>query len=70
LGRELGITPQTARRWLDLLVATFQWYEVPAYSGNAIKRVSGKPKGYLSDTGLACWAQAVSSPAVLGGHPI
>ncbi|WP_005036644.1 ATP-binding protein [Holophaga foetida] len=70
VGRELGITPQTARRWLDLLVATFQWYEVPAYSGNAIKRVSGKPKGYLSDTGLACWAQAVSSPAALGGHPL
>lgn len=70
LGRELGITPQTARRWLELLVATFQWYEVPAYSGNAIKRVSGKPKGYLGDTGLACWAQAVSSPAALGGHPL
>ncbi len=70
LGRELGITPQTARRWLDLLMATFQWYEVSAYSGNAIKRVSGKPKGYLADTGLACWAQAISGPKALGGHPL
>lgn len=70
LGRELGITPQTARRWLDLLVATFQWFEVPSYSGNAIKRVSGKAKGYIADTGLACWAQAVSTPAALGGHPL
>lgn len=70
LGRELGITPQTARRWLDLLVATFQWHEVPAYAGNVIKRVSGKPKGYFSDTGLACWAQAISTPAALGGHPL
>jgi len=70
LGRELGITPQTARRWLELLVATFQWFEVPAYSGNALKRVSGKAKGHLSDTGLACWAQAISSPAALGGHPM
>jgi len=70
LGRELGITPQTARRWLDLLVGTFQWFEVPAYSGNAIKRVSGKAKGFLADTGLACWAQAISAPSVLGGHPL
>lgn len=70
LGRELGLTPQTARRWLDLLVATFQWFEVPPYGGNAIKRVSGKAKGYLADTGLACWAQAISSPVALGGHPL
>lgn len=70
VGRELGITPQTARRWLDLLVATFQWHEVPAYSGNAVKRVSGKAKGYFGDTGLACWAQAISTPAALGGHPM
>ena len=69
LGRELGITPQTARRWLDLLMATFQWHELPAYAGNAVKRVSGKPKGYFGDTGLACWAQAISTPAALGGHP-
>ena len=70
LGRDIGVTPQTARRWLDLLSATFQWCEVTAYSGNAVKRVSGKPKGYLADTGLACHAQAISSPAALGGHPL
>jgi predicted AAA+ superfamily ATPase len=70
LGRELGINPQTAKRWLELLIATFQWFELPAYSGNAVKRVSGKAKGFLADTGLACWAQAISSPAALGGHPL
>jgi predicted AAA+ superfamily ATPase len=70
LGRELGISPHTGRRWLELLVATFQWFELPAYSGNAVKRVSGKAKGHLADTGLACWAQAISSPSALGGHPL
>ncbi|MBT7165547.1 MAG: DUF4143 domain-containing protein, partial [Victivallales bacterium] len=69
LGRELGVTPQTAERWLNLLKATYQWFEVPAYSGNAVKRVSGKAKGYLADTGLACHAQILSWPAALGGHP-
>ena len=70
LGREIGITPQTARRWLNLLVATFQWFEIPPFSGNAVKRVSGKAKGHIADTGLACWAQAISSPTALGGHPL
>ena len=69
LGRELGLTPQTAKRWLALLVATCQWHEAPPFSGNAIKRVSRKAKGYLADTGLACWALAITSPAALGGHP-
>jgi predicted AAA+ superfamily ATPase len=70
LGRELGLTPQTSKRWLDILVATFQWFEVPAYHGNAIKRVSSKPKGYIADTGVACAAQAISAPRVIGGHPL
>jgi predicted AAA+ superfamily ATPase len=70
IGRELGLTPQTARRWLDIMKATFQWFELEPYSGSAVKRVSGKPKGYLSDTGLACAAQAISSPTAIGGHPL
>jgi predicted AAA+ superfamily ATPase len=70
LGRDIGITPQTAKRWLALLTATFQWFELPAYSGNTIKRISGKPKGYLGDTGLACSVQAISSPRAIGGHPL
>lgn len=70
LGRELGLTPQTAQRWLDILKATFQWFEIPAYSGNLIKRVSNKPKGYITDTGLACLTQAISTPKAIGGHPL
>lgn len=70
LGRELGVTNQTAQRWLATLRATFQWYEVPAYHGNTIKRISGKPKGYFADTGLACSLQRVSSPQALAGHPM
>ncbi len=70
LGRELGATPQTAQRWLATLRATFQWYEAPAYHGNTIKRISGKPKGYLADTGLACGLQMISSPQALSGHPV
>lgn len=69
LGRDIGVTPQTARRWLDMLKATFQWHEVPAWSGNTVKRVSKKPKGYLADSGSACAALRLSSGAALADHP-
>ncbi len=69
-GREIGVTPQTAARWLATLRATFQWCEIPALASNTIKRISGKPKGYFSDTGLICAMQAISSPRALAGHPM
>ena len=69
-GREVGVSPRTARLWLDILAACYQWRELPAYHGNAVKRVSGRPKGYLGDTGLACWLQRISSPVALAGHPL
>lgn len=70
VGREIGLTPQTAKRWLNTLSATFQYLEIAAYSGNAIKRLTQKPKGYLVDTGLVCALQSISTPTVLAGHPL
>lgn len=62
LGRELGLSPQTARKWLNLLLHTYQWIEVPPYHGNAIKRLSDKRKGYFKDTGMACHLMRIHSP--------
>ena len=70
LGRELGVTPQTAHRWISVLQATYQWFEIPAFSGNSIKRLSGKAKGYVADTGMACFAQAIASPQSLPNNPL
>lgn len=70
LGRDIGITPQTAGRWIAILKATFQWFELPPYFGNTVKRISRKPKGYLSDTGLVCQTQIIASPESIGHHPI
>lgn len=69
-GRDVGVTPQTARRWLAVLEATFQWFTVPAYHDNTIKRISSKPKGYFADTGLACHLTRITSPNALDGHPL
>lgn len=69
LGRDIGLTPQTALRWTQMLSSTFQWFEVPPFSGNVLKRVSKKSKGYFTDSGLACFFQGISSPQVLSSHP-
>ncbi len=70
LGRDIGIAPSTARQWLAMLSACYQWREIPAYHGNAIKRVASKAKGYITDAGLACWLQRLSSPAALAASPM
>ncbi|MSR78360.1 MAG: ATP-binding protein [Candidatus Omnitrophica bacterium] len=69
-GREIGITPQTASRWLSILKATYQWLEIPPYHGNSIKKISGKGKGYLTDTGLLCYLLRVSSTEALASLPL
>lgn len=70
LGREIGMTPQTAQRWLRVMQGTYQWFEIPAFSGNPGKRVVSRPKGYLADTGLACYHAQISSPLSLSAHPL
>ena len=70
LGREIGISPATANEWINVLNYTFQWREIWPYSGNMIKRISKKPKGYITDTGFACYLQRISSPNALAAHPL
>ena len=69
-GREIGITPQTSARWLTLLEGTYQVFRLPAYSRNALKKVSLKTKMHIVDTGIGCRLQRISSPSALSGHPL
>lgn len=69
LGRELEIDRKTALAWKAVLEATWQWFEVSAWSRNAIKRVAGKPKGYLSDSGMACHLLQIPSAEAVVDHP-
>ncbi|MBN1115036.1 MAG: ATP-binding protein [Oligoflexia bacterium] len=68
-GREMGITPQTASRWLQVLTSTFQWIELPAFSGNTTKRVTSKPKGHLTDAGLICYCLGITSQNSIISNP-
>ena len=62
LGRELALSSQTARKWLNLLIYTYQWIEIPPFHNNATKRLSDRRKGYFKDTGLACHLMRLHSP--------
>lgn len=70
LGREIGISPLTARRWLDALMHGYQWLSLPGYYNNTIKRISQKPKGHFADTGIACHLVGISSAETLSRHPM
>jgi uncharacterized protein len=70
LGRDVGISPQSAQRWVALLKASFQLHEVAPFHGNTVKRISERHKAYFSDTGLACHLNAISTPTSLAGHPL
>ncbi len=69
IGREVGVSPPTAQKWLNLLTYTYQWLELPPFFNNTIKRLSGKKKGFFKDTGLACYRQRISSPDALAISP-
>jgi uncharacterized protein len=64
-GRDFGIMPRYARRWLTMLSCTHQSTMVAAYHNTALKRINLKPKIFLSDTGLICYLQRISSPEAL-----
>lgn len=70
LGRALGVDRKTAQAWLETIQSTFLWFSIPAFSRNPVKRIAGRAKGYLADTGFICHLQRIGSPEALGGHPL
>jgi uncharacterized protein len=70
IGRELGIARNTAASWTEIAESTYQWISVPSFSRNSLKRISGKNKGFFTDTGLICYLQKITSPEVIPGHPM
>jgi uncharacterized protein len=69
LGRELEVDRKTALSWKATLEATWLWGELPAWTRNSIKRIAGKAKGHLCDTGLGCHLLQITSPDALFDHP-
>lgn len=53
LARDVGMSPTTVQRYLDLLEVSYQLVRIPAFSVNRTKRLIKSPKLYWSDAGLA-----------------
>lgn len=66
LGRDVQLSQPTARRWLNLLEASYQLVPLPAYGVHRTRRLIKTPKAYWSDTGLALRLAGLSTPT--GAH--
>jgi predicted AAA+ superfamily ATPase len=53
LGRDCGVSHETARRWVSVLESSRIIYLLRPYFSNVTKRVAKVPKLYFTDTGLA-----------------
>ena len=69
IGRDIGISPATALRWLNWLRACFVWNEVQPWSSNLINRLSRHSKGYFFDTGVLANLLRIADPTALLTHP-
>jgi len=55
LGRDVGVSVNTAKDWLSILEASFQIFILRPYFANIGKRLIKSPKVYFVDTGLLCY---------------
>jgi len=62
IGRDVELSKQTIRRYLDVLEASYQLVRVPAYCMNRTKRLVKTAKMYWTDTGLAMYLAGETKP--------
>lgn len=54
LARDVGVAPNTVKRWISVLEASQQLFLLEPYHRQRTKRLIKAPKLYFSDTGLLC----------------
>lgn len=65
LGRDAGVTHNTAKKWLSVLEASGLIYLLQPYYSNLTKRLVKTPKLYFLDTALAAYLTQWTSPETL-----
>jgi predicted AAA+ superfamily ATPase len=53
LGRDVGVSVPTVKKWLSILEASYQIFLLPPHFNNFGKRIIKSPKLYFLDTGIA-----------------
>ena len=65
IASDVGVSDDTAKRWLRVLEKSEVIFYLRPYSGNLLKRTVKTPKMYFFDTGLVAYLTRYSSPAIL-----
>ncbi len=68
IGNEVGISHNTAQKWLSVLEASYIIFLLPPYYKNFNKRIIKSPKLYFYDTGLACSLMNIKNAEQLDYH--
>lgn len=69
LARDVGIKPQTAKDWLNVLEASNQISLLEPYFENIGKRIVKSPKLFLNDPGMLCFLMGLDSKS-LSNNPL
>lgn len=70
IANSLGVSPPTARNYLDILSDSFLVRQLLPYYGNIKKRLVKSPKIYLRDSGILHTLLNISNTEILYSHPI
>ena len=69
IGRSLGVSEHTSKRYLDILTNTFIMRQILPWYSNTGKRLVKRPKVYFRDTGLLPYVIVTESKEGLFRHP-
>lgn len=65
IAQDVGVSDDTAKRWLQVLEKSDVIFYLRPYSNNLLKRTVKTPKLYFFDTGLVAYLTRYSSPEIL-----
>lgn len=70
IAQDVGVSDDTAKRWLQVLEKSDVIFFLHPYSNNLLKRTVKTPKMYFFDTGLVAYLTRYSSPEILANGAI
>lgn len=70
LAEDVGISQQTAKRWLSALELGFLVTTLPPHHANYRKRLRKRPRLHFLDTGLLCYLLDIQDAEMLARHPL
>ena len=70
LASDVGITQQTAKRWLSALEIGFLATTLPPHYASYRKRLRKRPRLHFLDAGLVCYLLDIRDAATLEHHPL